>query len=91
MSTGHLRERPAGSGRWELRVALGTDAATGKRRVATATFTGSKKDAKRELARLIAEHAAGDNASPGRLTVAAWFSQWLAMIRPELSPNFSVG
>ena len=86
MSAGHLRERPIGSGRWELRVALGTDPLTGKRRVATATFHGSKKQAKAELARLVAEHAAGDNASPGKLTVAAWFSQWLAMIRPELSP-----
>ena len=33
--TGHLRERSPGS--WELRYSLGTDPATGKRRMATTT------------------------------------------------------
>jgi hypothetical protein len=46
--TGHIRERSPGS--WELRYSLGRDPATGKRRIATATVRGSRRDAVRELA-----------------------------------------
>jgi hypothetical protein len=41
--TGHIRERSPGS--YELRYSLGTDPATGKRKMATATVRGSRKAA----------------------------------------------
>jgi len=47
--TGHIRERSPGA--FELRYSLGTDSATGKRRIATVTLRGSRKDAERELRR----------------------------------------
>lgn len=49
--TGHLRERSLGS--FEIRYSLGTDPATGKRKIATATVRGSRKDAEKELRRLL--------------------------------------
>ena len=49
--TGHIRERSPGS--LEVRYSLGTDPATGKRRMATATVRGTRKDAEKELRRLL--------------------------------------
>ena len=49
--TGHIRERSPGA--FELRYSLGIDPATGRRRTATATVRGSRKDAERELRRLL--------------------------------------
>ena len=48
---GHIRERSPGS--YELRYSLGVDPATGKRKIATATVRGNRKDADRELRRLL--------------------------------------
>ena len=47
--TGHIRERSPGS--FEIRYNLGTDPATGRRKIATATVRGSRKDAEKELRR----------------------------------------
>ena len=49
--TGHVRQRSPGS--WEIRYSLGTDPATGNRKIATATVRGSRKDADKELRRLL--------------------------------------
>lgn len=50
-STGHIRQRTPGS--WELRYSLGSDPATGKRRIATATVRGDRRAAEKELRRLL--------------------------------------
>ena len=65
--TGHIRERSPGS--FELRYALGTNPATGKRRTATATVHGSRKDAERELRRLLRAVDTGEHVDPNRITV----------------------
>src|ERR1700687_3067873 len=49
--TGHIRERSPGS--FEIRYTLATDPATGKRKVATTTIRGARKDAEKELRRLL--------------------------------------
>jgi hypothetical protein len=41
--SGQIRERSPGA--FELRYSLGTDPATGKRRIATVTLQGSRKEA----------------------------------------------
>lgn len=82
--TGHIRERSPGS--FELRYSLGTDPATGKRKIATTTVKGSLKEAGRELRRLQRAVDTGEAIEPGKLTTAAWLQQWLRMVRPEISP-----
>jgi integrase len=82
--TGHIRQRTPGS--WEIRYSLGVDAATGRRKIATATVRGTRKDAERELRRLLSAVDSGEAVEPGKITLGAWFDQWLKMIRPELSP-----
>jgi integrase len=83
--TGHIRERSPGA--FDLRYELGTDAATGKRRTATMTVRGSRKDADRELRRLLRALDTGEHIDPHRLTVRDWLSTWLDAIRPEVAPR----
>jgi integrase len=60
--TGHFRQRSPDS--WEIRYSLGTDPATGKRRIATATVRGSRKDAEKELRRLLRSLDIGEHVDP---------------------------
>src|SRR5713101_6652358 len=83
--TGHIRERSPGS--YELRYTLGTDAATGRRRTATATVRGTRKDAEKELRRLLRSVDTGEHVDPTRMTVREWLATWLAAIREEVSPK----
>ena len=83
--TGHIRERSPGS--YELRYSLGTDPATGKRRVATATVRGTRKEAEKELRRLLRSLDTGEHVDPTRMTVREWLSAWLTAIRDEVSPK----
>lgn len=75
MSAGHIRRR--GERSWELKYEAGGDPLTGKRRIRYASFKGTKKDASVELARLIAEHAAGNGVDPSRATVGEFLATWL--------------
>ena len=79
MSTGHIRQRGAGS--WELRFELPRDP-DGKRRTRTTTVKGSKRDAQRELRRLLNEVDAGTHVDKSKTTLAALLAdsieQWQA-------------
>jgi integrase len=83
--TGSIRERSPGS--FELRYSLGTEAATGKRREATVTVRGTRKDADKELRRLLKAIDDGQHVDPSRMTVREWLATWLASIREEVSPK----
>jgi integrase len=83
--TGHIRERSAGA--FELRYSLGTDPATGKRKLATATVRGSRKDAERELRRLLHAVDTGEHVGPNRITVQQWLVTWLGAVRTEVAPK----
>lgn len=82
---GHARQRSTGS--WEIRYSLGSDPATGKRRVATTTVEGSRKDAEKELRRLLRTVDTGEHVDPTRLSVRQWLTTWLAAVRDEVSPK----
>jgi integrase len=83
--SGHIRERSPGA--FELRYSLGTDAATGKRKIATATARGSRKDAEKELRRLLRLLDTGEHVDPNRITVREWLTTWLATVRHEVAPK----
>jgi integrase len=82
---GHIRERSPGS--WEIRYSLGTDPATGKRRIATATVCGKRRDAECELRRRLRTLDTGEHVDPTRMTVCEWLTTWLNAVREELSPK----
>jgi hypothetical protein len=83
--SGHIRERSPGA--FELRYSLGTDPATGKRRVATVTLRGSRKEAERELRRLLRALDTREHVDPSRITVREWLSTWLDATRAEVAPK----
>jgi integrase len=82
-SAGHIRERSPGS--FELRYSLGTDPATGKRKIATTTVRGTRKDAEKELRRLLRTLDTGEHVDPTRMTVGQWLATWLDTIQQEVA------
>lgn len=80
---GSLRERPEGSGRWELRVYAGTDA-TGRQRVRSRTFRGSRRAALKHLGQFQAEVDAS-----GSPTVSLTVSELLERYELKRSPRWS--
>jgi len=57
---GSLRETKPGT--WELRLPLPRDSVTGRRRQRSVSFAGTKRQADRELARLVSLTDAGDRS-----------------------------
>jgi integrase len=78
--TGHIRQR--GENSWELKFDLGRDPATGKRASRYHSFKGTKREAQRKLAELIAATSSGNYIEPSKMTVAdfvrARVDQWEA-------------
>lgn len=82
---GTIQSRSPGS--FWIRYSLGRDRVTGKRRWATATVRGSRKDAERELTRRLRTVDTGEHVDPQRMTVADWLNLWLASTKIEVSPK----
>jgi hypothetical protein len=82
---GHIQQRSPGS--FRLRYTLGKDSITGKRRTATTTVRGTRKDAERELTRLLRTADTGEHVHSNRMTVGRWLELWLDTIRAEVSPK----
>ena len=81
---GHIRERSPG----RFAIVLETrDPATGKRRRKWHSFTGTKREAQIECARLISEMSSGTYLEPAKMTLAQFFEQWLANIKANVSPR----
>lgn len=80
---GHIRQR--GKESWELKFDAGKDAATGARQVRYHAFKGTKREAQRKLAELIASISTGNYVEPSRSTVGEFvrgrIDQW------EAAPN----
>ncbi len=73
---GHIRAR--GRNTWAIKYDIGRDPKTGKRRSKWVTVHGSKRDAQRELRRLLHELDTGTQVEPSRLTVGEFLERWLA-------------
>jgi integrase len=71
--TGHIRRR--GERSWELKFDLGRDP-SGKRQIRYHSFKGTKREAETELARLIAQNAAGEGIDPSKETIAEFVRRW---------------
>jgi integrase len=74
--SGNITRRGAHS--WRLKFEAGEpDLLTGKRQTRYVTVRGTKKDAQRELTRLLAEIENGTAVDPSRVTVAEYLRDWL--------------
>jgi integrase len=72
---GTIRQRSEGS--YSLVYDIGNDPATGKRKQKWATVKGTKKDAERELTRILSALDTGSFVEPQKLTLGAYLEQWL--------------
>jgi integrase len=82
---GNIEARSPGS--FRLRYDIGRDPVTRKRRIATTTVRGTRKDAERELTRLLRTADTGEHVDPSRMTVREWLETWLDTIRAEVTPK----
>lgn len=72
---GHVRKR--GEGTWAVVLDIGRDE-KGKRRQKWHAVRGTKKDAERELARLLHEMNTGSYVEPSRLTLSEYLDRWMS-------------
>ena len=78
---------PRGTDRWLLRVYVGRDAA-GKRRYASQTVRGSKREAQRELTKMLRGKDTKTLLRPSRETVGAYLARWLdTWAAPRVRPR----
>ncbi len=88
--TGFLRERPGRPGKWELRVYVGRDPLTRKKRYVSRTVAASgRREAEKLLAGLVTDlEREGSVSSAG--TFGELLDQWYAMRVPDLTPAGAV-
>ena len=73
---------------WTVVVDLPRDPVTNKRRQKSITVKGTKKDAERELARLINEIESGGLCiNSEKITVAEYLKRWLGFIKQSIAPS----
>jgi integrase len=81
---GHIRERSPG--KWAIVLDVGEiDPKTGKKKRKWHSFSGTKRQAQSECARLITEMATGRYVEPTKQTVSEFFTEWLAFIKPTVT------
>ena len=74
--SGSVRERPTGSGRWQIRF-KGSPGPDGIPTVQTETFKGSRRQADRRLRELVTMVESGNYAEKSQETVAEFLDRWL--------------
>lgn len=83
---GHIRERSPG--KWAIILDVGErDPKTGKKKRKWHSFTGTKRQAQNECARLINELTQGTYVEPTKQTTAEFLDEWLAFIKPSVAPK----
>jgi integrase len=73
---GHIRER--GKNSWAIILDVGRDPETGKRQQKWHTVHGAKRDAQREMARLLTELASGSYIEPSKFLLRHYLGRWLS-------------
>jgi integrase len=81
---GHIRERSPGH--WAIVIDL-NDPTTGRRRRKWHSFKGTKREAQKKCAALIAALDAGTYIVPSKATLAAYLEVWLADIKSRITPK----
>ncbi len=71
---------------WELRVFLGADPVTGKKRYTTRTVRGGKREAQRMLAEMVTDAERGVTARTSA-TVGELLEQWFELASRDFSPK----
>ena len=81
---GHIRERSPG--KWAIVVDV-KDSSTGERKRKWHSFSGTKREAQVESARLISEIKGGVYINPDKTTLTTFFERWLKHVKPGVAPK----
>jgi integrase len=81
---GHIKERSPGHFAIVVDV---RDPQTGERKRKWHSFTGTKREAQKECARLITEMERGTHVEPTRETVASFLERWIEHMQGQVSPR----
>ena len=81
---GHIRERSPGH--WAIVVEM-RDPETGRRKRKWHSFSGTKRQAQDECARLISELKGGKYVEPSKTTVTQFLERWLDDVRTRVTPK----
>jgi integrase len=81
---GHIRERSPGH--WAIVLDV-RDETTGERKRRWHSFTGTKRQAQAECARLITELKSGNAVEPNKATLATFLGRWLDHIKTQVTPK----
>lgn len=73
---GHIR--PRGRKKWALKIYIGRDPLTGKKKDKWFTVDGTKREAQVKMSELIAQHKGDGLIDAGKLTVADYLRSWMA-------------
>lgn len=82
---GGLSERAPGV--WRLSISVGRDPGTRKRRRVFRTFHGTRREAERELTRLLRDADVGALADAGRMTLEEYLQDWLEHMQHRVRSN----
>jgi integrase len=80
---GHIRQRSPGH--WAIVLDIRDE--VGNRRRKWHSFAGTKREARVECSRLIAELSGGGYVEPDRTTLAAFLDRWLEHVKTQVSPR----
>jgi len=72
---------------WRLRVDLGRDPVSGRRRQLTRTVSGTKREADEAMARLLVEIGEGRHHAAQSIALGDLCGDWLEQARASLEPN----
>jgi integrase len=82
---GHIRQRSKNS--FEIRYSLGKDALTGKWKIKTTTFIGTRKEAEVELRRILRSIDTNQHIDPTKKTTGEFLEEWIKAMRSQISPK----
>ncbi len=87
---GHIRKRGSS---WTIVVDIGKDPVTKKRERLWRSVKGSKRDAERELNRILTERDTGNFVKPNKVTIAEYLEKWLETyvstnVRPKTAEGY---
>ena len=81
---GHIRERSPGH--WAIVIEM-RDPETGRRKRKWHSFSGTKRQAQVECARLVSEVTVGTYVEPSKITFAQFLDRWLDDVRAASPPR----
>lgn len=82
---GHVQQR--GPRTWRIKVYVGRSPADGRKRYVERTVQGSKREAERELARVVVEVDEGRHVAAGPITFVELLDRWLEVKRLSVEPT----